>query len=98
MNTVAAVADPETVKIITPAAGHRIGTGTTREGIGPVIKADQIVIAGTAGEHPVDDRFQVEDCAVGEFEALDAMGSEAIDHGDDIDAVAEVDDQVIAVA
>ena len=98
MNTVAAVADPETVKIITAAAGHRIGAGTTREGIGPVVETDQIVIAGTAGEHAVDDRFQVENRAVGEFKALDAMGTKAVDHGDNIDAVAEIDDQVIAFA
>ena len=57
LNAVAAVVESETIEIISPATSHRIGTSTARDGVGPVVETNQIVIRGSTAEHAIDQRL-----------------------------------------
>ena len=98
VDAVAAVTDAEFVGVVAEPALERVQAGAAGERIVAVVEPDQMIVAPGAGQHAVDDGFDRQNPAVCELELLHPGGRQAVDDGQDVEAAAEIDDEVVAVA
>ncbi len=97
-DAVAAVTDAELVAVIAEPAFESVLACPAGQHIVAVVETDQMVVGSGAGQHAVDDGFNGQNSPVGEFELLDAAGRQAVDDGQDVEAAAEIDEEIIAIA
>ena len=98
VNAVAAVAEAELVRVVAQPALERVRSGSARERVRAVVYADQVIVSCAAGQHPVDHCFDRPHRAVGKFELLDFGGRKAADDGQNVEPIAQIDQQVVAIA